>query len=262
MRRYFMQLAYKGTNFYGWQRQKKQITVQQSLERALSTALREQITVMGAGRTDSGVHAKFYVAHFDAESAFDPAQLVKRINGLTPPDIYVHKIFEPPVKAHARFDALSRTYKYFVHTRPNPFIEEFSCYVYKRLDYEKMQQAAQVLFDYEDFKAFSKAHSGTRHYLCKIYESRWERQDDKLIYTVKANRFLRNMVRAIVGTLLDIGYGRYTIDDMRRIIEARDRKAASVSAPANGLFLVDIEYPEEIENMLDKDYNLFWNDAI
>ncbi len=262
MKRYFIQLAFKGTNFHGWQRQKNNITVQETLEKALSIALREKITVMGAGRTDAGVHAKFFVAHFDAKSDFDPETLVKRVNGLTPDDIYVFKIFEPPVKAHARFDAISRTYKYFVHTRFNPFISEFSYYLYWKINPEPMQEAARILLEYEDFKAFSKAHSGAKHYLCKIYEARWEQEDDKFIFTIKANRFLRNMVRAIVGTLLDVGKGKLTPGDFRKIIEARDRKAASLSAPANGLFLVDIEYPGNIEKLLFKDYDIFWQNNI
>ncbi len=257
MKRYFMQLAYKGTNFSGWQRQKNNKSVQGTLEKALSTALRENITVSGAGRTDAGVHAKFYVAHFDAQNDFRPDVLVKRVNGLTPADINIYKIFEPPVKAHARFDALSRTYKYFVHTSRNPFIEDYSYYIYWEPDLDKMQKATDILFEFTDFKAFSKSHSGVKHYLCNIYDARWERFGDKLVFTIKANRFLRNMVRAIVGTLLDIGRGRLEVEDFRRIIQARDRRAATFSAPAQGLFLVDIEYPDNIEKLLDKSYEIF-----
>lgn len=262
MTRYFMQLSYKGTNFHGWQRQKNASSIQQALEKAISTVLREKITVTGAGRTDTGVHAKFFVAHFDTSKDFDADLMVKKLNGLTPPDIVIYKIFQPPVKAHARFDAISRTYKYFVHTRPNPFISEFSYYLYWTPNIEKMNQAAQILLEYEDFKAFSKAHSGTKHYLCKLYQAYWEQNGDKFIFTVKANRFLRNMVRAIVGTLLDVGKGRIDLKEFRKIIETRNRRAASLSAPANGLFLVDIQYPEHIEKFLDKDYEIFWQSNI
>lgn len=256
MKRYFMQLAYKGTKFYGWQRQKNNKSIQGTLEKALSTALRENITVTGAGRTDAGVHAKFYVAHFDAEKEFNPEILVKRLNGLTPPDINIYKIFQPPIKAHARFDAISRTYKYFIHTQRNPFIEDFSYFVYWTLDLDKMQKATKILFEFNDFKAFSKSHSGTKHYLCNIYQAHWQQFTDKLVFTIKANRFLRNMVRAIVGTLIDVGRGKLEPEDFRRIIKARDRRAATASAPAQGLFLTDIEYPENIEKLLDKNYEI------
>lgn len=259
--RYFLQLAYKGTNFHGWQRQKKVNSVQETIEKALSTVLRQKIEIMGAGRTDTGVHASFYVAHFDTDVEFDPKVLLKKINGITPRDIVIHKIFPVPNKAHARFDAISRTYKYFIHTRLNPFIEEFSYHIYWKPNLKLMEEATKILFEYEDFKAFSKS-SDVKTYICKIYEAYWTVDNDKLIFTIKANRFLRNMVRAIVGTLLEISRERLMPDDFRRIIEARDRKAALFSAPAKGLFLVDIQYPEEIEKLLDKNYKIFWNENI
>ncbi len=264
MARYIIQLAYKGTNFNGWQRQKqnKTITIQGSIEHSLSLLLREKIEVIGAGRTDSGVHASFYVAHFDTGQQIDTQKLTHKLNSFINKDIAIILISKAPDNFHARYDAMKRTYKYFIHTRENPFLRDFSHYVYYPLDMDKMKQATKALFDYNDFKAFSKAHSGTKHYLVELYEAYWIQENDKIIFTISANRFLRNMVRAIVGTMLEIGRGKLTIQEMRHFIEARNRKLSTFTAPANGLFLTDIKYPPEIDNLLDKKIKFFYDEHI
>ncbi len=264
MARYLIQLAYKGTNFNGWQRQThaKAITIQGSLEHSMSLLLSEKIQTIGAGRTDTGVHASFYVAHFDTEQNLDPNRLTYKLNSFINKDIAVINIKKAPDKFHARYDALSRTYKYFIHTHPNPFIKEFSHYIHYPLDLDKMQKATQALFDYKDFKAFSKAHSGTKHYLVELHDAHWTQENDKIIFTISANRFLRNMVRAIVGTMLEIGRGKLTIDEMRMFLEARNRRLSTFTAPANGLFLTDIKYPQQIESLLDKKLKFFYDEHI
>ena len=264
MARYLIQLAYKGTNFNGWQRQKqgKAITIQGSLEHSLSLVLLEKIEVIGAGRTDTGVHASFYVAHFDSRQEIDTQKLAHKLNSFINKDITIILITKAPDNFHARYDAINRTYKYFIHTRPNPFIRDLSHYVYYSLDLDKMQKATQALFDYQDFKAFSKAHSGTKHYLVELHDAHWTKENDKLIFTISANRFLRNMVRAIVGTILEIGRGKLTIDEMRMFLEARNRRLSTFTAPANGLFLTDIKYTQQIESYLDKKLKFFYDEHI
>ncbi len=264
MARYIMQLAYKGTHFNGWQKQShgKAVTIQGSIEHSLSTILREPVQVIGAGRTDTGVHASFYVAHFDSAQNIDCQKLTHKINSFINKDISIILIHKVNVNFHSRFHALSRTYKYFIHTRPNPFITEFSHYVYYPLDLEKMKLATKALFEYKDFKALSKAHSGTKHYLVNLYQAQWVQEQDKLIFTIRANRFLRNMVRAIVGTMLEIGRGKLTIENMRILLKARDRRLSAFTAPAQGLFLTDISYPQEIEQLLDKKQKFFYNEHI
>ncbi len=264
MARYLIQLAYKGTNFNGWQRQThgKAITIQGSLEHSLSLILREKIQITGAGRTDTGVHASFYVAHFDTKQNIDTQKITHKLNSFVSKDITIIKIHRVPDNFHARYSALSRTYKYFIHTRPNPFLQEFSHYVYYPLDVDKMKQATRILSNYQDFKAFSKAHSGTKHYLVELHKAQWTQENDKLIFTISANRFLRNMVRAIVGTMLEIGRGKLSIDQMEKLIQARSRHLSTFTAPANGLFLIDIKYPQEIEDILDKEIKFFYDDHI
>ncbi len=262
LRRYFIQLAFKGTNYHGWQRQKNQNSVQQTLEKALSIALRRKTLTVGAGRTDTGVHASFFVAHFDAPDNINTSKLIENLNGLTPNDIVIYKIFQTPTKAHARFDAISRTYKYFIHTVPNPFINDISLFVHHKLDVYKMQLAAEKLLLFSDFKTFSKAHSGTKHYLCKIYNVNLKTINDKIIFSIKANRFLRGMVRAIVGTLLMVGKGKLSVDQFQNIIQSRQRNLSGPLAPPHGLFLYDIEYPENLNNLLIKNHKLFWNENL
>jgi len=243
VQRYFLQLSYKGSRYFGWQRQPNEISVQEVLEKALSTVLREDIAVVGAGRTDTGVHASFYVLHFDVSNEIqEPEKLVYHLNRFLPGDIAVQNIKKVNNDFHARFSAASRTYKYFISTVKDPFNTE-TCYQFTiPLDVEKMNEAAKTLFEYTDFTSFAKLHTDVKTNNCKIFQAEWERNDNKLVFTIKADRFLRNMVRAIVGTLLEIGKGKITGDDFRSIIEMKNRGAAGTSAPPQGLFLVDIGY--------------------
>ena len=243
MNRYQMQLSYKGTRFFGWQRQPKAISVQEEIEKALSTILREEIAVVGAGRTDTGVHASFYVLQFDVSVEIqDTEKLVYNLNRFLPDDIAIQKINGVNNDFHARFSAISRTYKYYISTVKDPFTNETSYQFTVPIDMEKMNEAAKAMFEYTDFTSFAKLHTDVKTNNCKIFQAEWERRGNQLVFTIKADRFLRNMVRAIVGTLLEVGKGKITIDDFRKIIESKNRGAAGTSAPPQGLFLVDIGY--------------------
>ena len=245
MQRYFVQLSFKGTHYHGWQIQLNAHSLQEVIEEAFSTLLREEIAVVGAGRTDAGVHASFFVLHFDSEKdGVDPEKLVFRLNRFLPPDIAVQKIWKVPPYAHARFGAVSRTYQYYISRRKDPFRTETSYSYTGFLDVEKMNAAAELLLEYSDFTSFSRLHTDVKTNRCKIYKAFWSREKDQLVFTIQADRFLRNMVRAIVGTLLDVGKGKRTVTGFREIIGQKDRSAAGASAPARGLFLVDVEYPE------------------
>lgn len=241
--RYFIKFSYKGTNYHGWQIQPNDISVQSVLTDAMSLVFRFQVELTGAGRTDAGVHAVNMIAHFDLPFLIeDSSKVVYRLNSLLPKDISIDSIFEVEDTMHARFSAKSRTYKYYVSTKKSPFDDEFSARITFALDEEKMNEAAKTLFDYTDFTSFSKVHTDVKTNNCKIYYVHWDRQGDYLVFTIKADRFLRNMVRAIVGTLIEVGKGAITVDEFRNIIESKDRCAAGMSVPAKGLFLVDVEY--------------------
>ena len=243
--RYFIYLSYDGTNYHGWQIQPNANTIQAELMRGISTLLRQDIEVVGAGRTDTGVNASMMVAHFDTEvflSNADLVELVRRLNRLLPPDIAIQRIVPVKEDAHARFSATARTYQYHVSSTKDPFNRHYTYRCPFPLDYDKMNEAAARLFDYTDFTSFSKLHTDTKTNNCRIMYARWENG----IFTIKADRFLRNMVRAIVGTLMEVGRGAITIDDFCKIIEKKDRCAAGSSMPGNALFLTDIEYPEDI----------------
>ncbi|HOU69689.1 MAG TPA: tRNA pseudouridine(38-40) synthase TruA [Paludibacteraceae bacterium] len=241
--RYFIYFAYNGTNYHGWQIQPNAVSVQSTLTQAMETILRCTIALTGAGRTDTGVHAKKMTAHFDLETPIsNPKQLVCQLNNLLPYDISVFRIEEVAPDAHARFDAISRTYKYYITTEKDPFYHELSAKISFPLDIEKMNEAASTLFEYTDFTSFSKLHTDAKTNNCKIMKAVWEKEGPFLIFTIQADRFLRNMVRAIVGTLIDIGRGKMTIEKFRQIIEKKDRCSAGSSAPAQGLFLVDVKY--------------------
>ena len=243
--RYFLQCSYNGTNYHGWQVQPNAISVQEIFEDALTRILREKIAVVGAGRTDTGVHASFYMLHFEAEKAV-PKNLVHKLNSFLPSDIAVQAMKPVLPEAHARFSALSRTYKYYISIQKDPFNTEFSYKYQQPLDLEIMNEAARVLFEYSDFTSFSRLHTDVKTNNCKIMQAEWRKEGEMLIFEIKADRFLRNMVRAIVGTLLEVGKGKLSIDDFRKVIEKKDRKVAGTSAPAQGLFLTDIEYPENL----------------
>lgn len=241
--RYFIEFAYNGKNYCGWQYQPHSPSVQETLNKALSTLLRTPIDMVGAGRTDTGVHARQMYAHFDHDEIADTVKLTQKLNSFLPDDIVVFRFIPLHDDAHARFDAVSRTYEYHIHTYKDAFENEGSWYQYHKLDIAKMNEAAQVLFNYIDFKCFSKTHTDVRTFNCKIMKAQWEQRDNKLVFTVSADRFLRNMVRAIVGTLVNVGFGKITVDDFKTIIESRDRGEAGFSVPAHGLYLTKVIYP-------------------
>lgn len=241
--RYFVAFAYNGKNYCGWQYQPHSPSVQETLNKALSTLLRTPIDATGAGRTDTGVHATQMYAHFDYDGPIDSDALTKRINAFLPKDIVVYRFIPLHDEAHARFDATSRSYEYHIHTFKDAFINEGSWFNFHPLDVDKMNEAAQVLFDYIDFKCFSKTHTDVKTFNCKITEARWEQHGNKLVFHISADRFLRNMVRAIVGTLVEVGLGKSTVQDVRNIIESRDRNKAGFSVPAHGLYLTKVIYP-------------------
>ena len=241
--RYFITFSYDGTAYHGWQIQPHSISVQEELQKALSTLLRQTIEVVGAGRTDTGVHARKMIAHFDFETAVDCPQLVYKLNKILPKDIAVQKVEQVADDMHARFSATSRTYHYFVHLAKDPFLRAYSWQVYGEPDFELMNEAAKVLMEYRDFTSFSKVNTDTKTNDCTITEAHWDRVGDgQWRFTITANRFLRNMVRAIVGTLVEVGRGRMTIAQLRQVIEAKDRCRAGDSVPGNALFLVEVEY--------------------
>jgi pseudouridylate synthase I len=247
MQRYFIYLAYDGSNYHGWQIQPNGISVQEVLMKALFTFLRKEIEVVGAGRTDAGVHASLMVAHFDYEESLDLVMIREKLNRILPPDISVYEVKKVKPEAHARFDALSRTYKYYVITQKHPFERQYRYRLHNPPNFEKMNEAARVLFDYIDFTSFSKLHTDVKTNNCNVMVAHWKQTDAfTWVFTIKADRFLRNMVRAVVGTLLEVGFGKLTLNGFRQVIENKDRCKAGTSVPGQGLFLVDIEYPEEI----------------
>ena len=247
MQRYFIQLSYDGTNYHGWQVQPNGITVQEVLESVLSIVSREKISLTGAGRTDTGVHASFFVAHFDTKNLnLDSQKIIYNINCLLPGDIAVQNIYKVKSGAHARFDAIYRSYEYYISKRKDPFLRLYADRDSRIPDLGIMNEAAARLYSYQDFTSFSRLGTDVKTNNCKVLDARWMDEGSKLVFSIKADRFLRNMVRAIVGTLLEVGFGKKSIEDFCRIIESKDRGAAGASAPARGLFLVDIGYPEEL----------------
>ncbi len=251
--RYFIQLSYDGTGYHGWQVQPNGVSVQEVLQKALSTLLRQPTEVTGAGRTDAGVHASMMVAHFDwpaahkgegcEEMPLDCTQLTYKLNRLLPPDVAVQAVRPVGPEMHARFSATRRTYHYYIHTRKDPFLRGYSWQVNVPLDFALMNEAAQVLLEYSDFTSFSKTGTDVKTNICQLTEARWEQlKPGEWRFTVSANRFLRNMVRAIVGTLVEVGRHRMTISQMRHAIEAKDRQRAGESVPGHALYLTNIEY--------------------
>ena len=242
--RYFIKLSFRGTRFHGWQFQPNARTVQEELEHVLSLIFREKICLTGAGRTDSGVHAILFYAHFDTLLAIaNPQELVRKINSFVDKDIAIHSIFQVPDDLHARFSAVSRTYQYRVHLNKNPFISDFSCRLFFVPDFELMNAAAIILMEYQDFTSFSKLHTDTKTNICNVIQAEWVEVDNEFVFVVSADRFLRNMVRAIVGTLLEVGQHKITLFEFKEIIEKKDRCYAGMSVPAHGLSLVDVTYP-------------------
>lgn len=247
MPRYFIYLSFNGARYHGWQIQPNGITVQAELEKALATLLRRETPVTGAGRTDAGVNARLMVAHFDTSAPLDnPAETADRLNRVLPPDMAVYDIRPVTDEAHSRFDALSRTYKYYLIDHKSPFLEAFACRYRGTLDFDRMNEAAEQLYRYTDFTSFSKLHTDVKTNNCRVTFARWEREGEQQVFTITADRFLRNMVRAIVGTLLDVGRGKLTVEGFCRIIEQKDRCAAGTSVPGKALFLHDITYPDNL----------------
>ena len=244
-KRFFLEFSYAGTDYHGWQRQPNALSVQEVIEEALALLLKQQTPLTAAGRTDTGVHAKQMFAHFDAD-ATDLEQLIFRLNQFLPNDIAVIRIREVKPQAHARFHALSRTYKYHLNNFKSPFVQGMSYGLYQPLNVEQMNKAASILLEYEDFECFSKAHTDVKTFLCTINKAVWEKSETGLVFTITANRFLRNMVRAVVGTLLEIGTGKRPVTDIPTLLASKSRSNAGPSVPAKGLYLTQINYPENI----------------
>ena len=251
--RYFITLSYDGTDYHGWQIQPNGVSVQEVLQKALSTLLRQPIEVTGAGRTDAGVHASMMVAHFDfsafsngeegKEEVLNCTQITYKLNRLLPPDVAVQEVRPVSSEMHARFSATKRTYHYYIHTHKNPFLRRHSWQVNVPLDFPLMNQAAQILLEYNDFTSFSKTGTDVKTNICTLTEAYWEElRPGEWRFTISANRFLRNMVRAIVGTLIEVGRHRMTIPQMRHAIEAKNRQCTGESVPGHALYLTDIKY--------------------
>lgn len=242
--RYFMQLSYRGAPFHGWQSQPGEVTVQSVLEDALSMILRRPMKITGAGRTDAGVNARMMVAHFDAGAPLsDPDGLVRKLNAVVGKDIAIQKIWEVAPDSHARFDAVSRTYHYYAVTEKTPFFYPLSWKAPATLDFEAMNRAAEILLETSDFTSFSKLHTDVKTNICRVSYARWERLGDhEWVFVITADRFLRNMVRAVVGTLVEVGRGKMSIERFREVIDRRDRCAAGTSMPGEALFLWEVKY--------------------
>jgi len=243
--RYFLDISYRGGNYHGWQIQENAVTVQGVLEKALSNVLCAKIDILGSGRTDTGVHAASQIVHLDSPREFDPL-LIFRINGYLPKDICIKSARLVRDDAHARFDAISRAYIYRITLVKNPFEIGLAYYFYPPIDVDQMNKAAALLLQYEDFESFSKVHTDVTSFNCTIFHAYWERNGDMLYFHVKANRFLRGMVRTLVGTMLEVGKGRMSLDEFVQIILAKDRKRAGISAPPEALYLSEVEYPAEV----------------
>ncbi len=246
MYRYFTDISFDGTAYHGWQKQKNGLSIQQVLEEKFSSKLRHSIKLTGCGRTDAGVHARHYVAHFDYPKKIDIPLLVNNMNRFLPPDISINKIYPVIEKAHARFSAVERTYAYYLVRSKNPFYRNYNLEISVPLDVETMKKACTLLIQTSDFTSFSKLHGGQKDNRCTLTECTWQNNDEQLIFTISANRFTRNMVRAIVGTMLELGKQKLGLDEFQRIIHEKNRCLAGESVDAKGLFLEKVIYPKEI----------------
>tara|TARA_B110000444_G_C18831853_1_gene593687 strand:- start:367 stop:1119 length:753 start_codon:yes stop_codon:yes gene_type:complete len=245
--RYFIEFSYNGSEFHGWQRQKNALTVQQILEESLSLVQGDLLTVVGAGRTDSGVHARLMVAHFDVnELSYEKINFIFKLNQLLPKSIVILNLRSVKLEAHSRFDAISRTYFYYISLIKNPFDYPLHYFYNGKLDWKLMNQASEILTNHKDFQCFSKSNTDVKTFLCDINKAKWNLNDNGAVFEITANRFLRNMVRAIVGTLIEIGNGKKNINQLEKILASKKRANAGYSAPANGLFLTKIIYPNSI----------------
>lgn len=242
-KRLFFQCAYDGTNYSGWQKQPNASTVQDTIEKCLSKLFsKEEIETVGCGRTDAGVHAKQSFFHIDLLPVYDLAQLQYKLNNMLPNDIVIDAIYEVHPQAHARFDAKKRTYQYFVHQKKTPFQNEYSVFFPRKIEVDKMNEGAKYILGKQDFTSFSKLHTDVNNNFCEVYAATWRVVGDQFQFEISANRFLRNMVRAIVGTLLEVGLGNISPEEVKGIIESKDRQNAGFSVPAKGLFLKSVEY--------------------
>ncbi len=247
IKRYFISLSYNGKNYCGWQIQPNAISVQQTLQEAMSILIRQEIAIVGAGRTDSGVHAREMIAHFDwDENDFDGNDLCMKLNRFLPKDISIRSIKEVTTDTHARFSAISRTYSYCITQIKDPFLHDLKYRISFDPDIKMMNHLCTILEETDDFTSFSKLHTDVKTNICDVKHAQWERSGYDFIFTIQADRFLRNMVRSIVGTLLQAGRGRLNEVDFRQIIDAKNRSAAGESAPAHALFLEKVEYPQDI----------------
>lgn len=243
MKRYFVVFAYDGTNYHGWQIQPNGISIQEELQNAISVILRQSITIVGAGRTDAGVHARKMVAHFDVESPLDCKQLAYKLNRLLPQDISVSEVVQVDSNMHARFSATLRTYHYYIHMRKDPFLRHYSCELHYNLDFELMNEAASHLLKTDDFATFCKTHTDVKTTICDVKEAYWVKDSEYAWhFRISANRFLRNMVRAVVGTLIEVGRHRMTLEQFDNAVACGHRSKAGESMPGNALFLEDVCY--------------------
>lgn len=240
--RYLLHLAYKGTNYHGWQKQHNALSVQTVIDEKLSMLLHQPIETLGCGRTDTGVHAKSFFAHFDTENVIDTKHLLFKLNNILPKDIVAYNVAAVEPNFNARFDAKWREYEYWITTTPNPFLIEQAWFQYGKLNIETMNEAAQLLIGKHDFESFSKVHTQVNNFICEVSRADWQTVDTKLVFTIQANRFLRNMVRAIVGTLLEVGKGNLLQNDFKQVIANKNRTKAGQSVPAHGLYLTKVVY--------------------
>jgi tRNA pseudouridine38-40 synthase len=247
MRRYLLDISYLGTSYVGWQIQAGQRSVQSVVEDALAKLAGHPVTITASGRTDAGVHARQQIVHVDLEPIEDPIRWLFSLNCMVPHDISINALYQVRPEAHARFDAIERAYEYHLHSRKNPFRLGQSYFYARPADLDRMNEAARHFLGEQDFESFSKVKTEVNHFRCTIYQAEWQRIDDeRIVFHIRANRFLRGMVRAIVGTLLEVGLGRIEVETVAKIIAARDRKAAGRAAPAEGLFLTEVRYPTEL----------------
>lgn len=244
--RYFFEIAYNGSHYHGWQNQANATGVQEVVENALGKLLREKIDIVGSGRTDTGVHCRSQFFHADIDSAFDRSHLLQRLNAFLPRDIVIRNILPVKADAHARYDARARTYEYKITRVKDPFLVNNAFYFFRVLDIQTMNRAAALLLGKHDFECFSKVKTDVNHFICEVTTARWNQKGDLLVFTITANRFLRGMVRAVVGTLLDVGTGKISIRKLQEIIRSKDRKQAGMNVPAEGLYLINVKYPKKL----------------
>lgn len=244
--RYFFEISYTGTHFHGWQSQANAVGVQEVVEKAMSKLFRKEVKIVGSGRTDTGVHCVQQFFQADLDERFDEAEWIQKINSLLPKQIAIRSIKAVKENAHARYDAVERTYQYMITKRKDPFLQRFAYHLFKEVEIKTMKKASSLLLGEHDFECFSKVKTDVNHFRCTIKRAEWSEQNDTIQFTISANRFLRGMVRAIVGTLLDVGSGKISVAEFRKIIESKDRKRAGMNVPPDGLYLMAVKYPKKI----------------